>query len=376
MQIDMHYYCTYAMARAAGLSPEDSRIIATAAQFVDDNAGKDTITFRDGARLDVDATAHHVFDVANIDPEDQRHVWVPFHFIPGNEGDEYTEKLICRKDSAVIRELVDHHIGLFEKNYYLPLLGIAAHVFADTFSHYGFSGVSSRKNRVDMGSLQIVNAARFDEDLHDHIAKKGERFRQRYGREGGFLPNIKRLWQSVKSEVAETGSGALGHGAALTYPDRPYMHWQFEYEDRRGTGRDGTQDRNNPVTFLEGAEALHRMFRQVREFRDSEGADNGREWGRIAERVKDIIDRPGRKQERVEYWQEAAGNGDLHDGPGQPIPNYEDHDWNEQRERLAEDVASSSAVFQRPVFQFYQAAAAHRVYVLRDLLPGHGLLGN
>ena len=62
MQIDMHYYCTCAMARAAGLSPEDSRIIATAAQFVDDNAGKDTITFRDGARLDVDATAHHVFD--------------------------------------------------------------------------------------------------------------------------------------------------------------------------------------------------------------------------------------------------------------------------------------------------------------------------
>ena len=376
MQIDMHYYCTYAMARAAGLSPNDSRIIATAAQFVDDNAGKDTITFRDGARLDVDATAHHVFDVANIDPEDQRHVWVPFHFIPGNEGDEYTEKLICRKDSAVVRELVDHHIGLSEKNYYLPLLGIAAHVFADTFSHYGFSGVSSRKNRVDMGSLQIVNGARFDENLHDHIAKKGERFRERYGREGGFLPNIKRLWQSVKSEVAETGSGALGHGAALTYPDRPYMHWQFEYEDRRGAGRDGTQDRNNPATFLEGAEALHRMFRQVREFRDSERADNGREWGRIAERVKDIIDRPGRKQERVEYWQEAAGNGDLHDGPGQRIPNYEDHDWNDQRERLDKDVANSSAVFQRPVFQFYQAAAAHRVYVLRDLLPGHGLLGN
>ena len=376
MQIDMHYYCTYAMARAAGLSPNDSRIIATAAQFVDDNAGKDTITFRDGARLDVDATAHHVFDVANIDPEDQRHVWVPFHFIPGNEGDEYTERLICRKDSAVMRELVNHHIGLSEKSYYLPLLGITAHVFADTFSHYGFSGVSSRKNRVEISSLQIVNGARFNEDLHDHIERKGERFRQRYGREGGFLPNIKRLWQSVQSEIAETGSGALGHGAALTYPDRPYMHWQFEYEDRRGAGRDRIQDRNNPVTFLKGAEALHRMFRQVREFRDSEGADNGREWGQVAERVKEIIDRPGRKQERVTYWQEAAMNGDLHDGPGRPIPNYEDHDWNEQRERLAEDLASSSAVFQRPVFQFYQAAAAHRVYVLRDLLPGHGLLGN
>ena len=45
MQVDMHYYGTYAMARAAGLSPADCRIIAIAAQFVDDNAGKDTIWF-------------------------------------------------------------------------------------------------------------------------------------------------------------------------------------------------------------------------------------------------------------------------------------------------------------------------------------------
>ena len=105
MQVDMHYYGTYAMARAAGLSPADCRIIVIAAQFVDDNAGKDTIWFADGARLDVDATAHHAFDVANIDPEDQRHVWVPFHFIPGNRGTEYTERLICRQDSQVVREL-------------------------------------------------------------------------------------------------------------------------------------------------------------------------------------------------------------------------------------------------------------------------------
>ena len=376
MQIDMHYYCTYAMARAAGLSPNDSRIIAIAAQFVDDNAGKDTITFSDGARLDVDATAHHVFDVANINPEDQRHVWVPFHFIPGNEGNEYTEKLICRKNSAVVRELVDHHIGLLEKDYYLPLLGITAHVFADTFSHYGFSGVSSRKNRIDIETLHIVNGDQFEEGLHHHIKKKEERFRQRYGREGGFLPNIKRFWQSVKSEAAETGSGALGHGAALTYPDRPYMHWQFQYEDKAGVERGEIQDRNNPKTFLEGAEALHGMFGKVRELRDVEGADHGRDWGQIADRVKETIDRPGRKEERVGYWQEAVMSGDLYERPGEPIPNYEDHDWNEQREYLAEDRATSSTVFQRPVFQFYQAAAAHRVYVLRDLLPGHGVLGN
>ena len=43
MQIDMHYYGTNAMARAAGLTPEARKIIATAAQFVDENADRESI---------------------------------------------------------------------------------------------------------------------------------------------------------------------------------------------------------------------------------------------------------------------------------------------------------------------------------------------
>lgn len=80
MQVDIHYYGTYVMARAAGLAPDDCRVIATSAQFVDDNTGKDSITFRDGARVDVAATAHHALDAASLEPEGQRNVWLPFHF--------------------------------------------------------------------------------------------------------------------------------------------------------------------------------------------------------------------------------------------------------------------------------------------------------
>ena len=47
MQIHMHYYGTYAMARAAGITRNAVKIIATAAQFVDDNAAKNSIKFRD-----------------------------------------------------------------------------------------------------------------------------------------------------------------------------------------------------------------------------------------------------------------------------------------------------------------------------------------
>jgi len=36
MQEDMHYYGTYAMARAAGLKAAHAKVIAYAAQYVDD----------------------------------------------------------------------------------------------------------------------------------------------------------------------------------------------------------------------------------------------------------------------------------------------------------------------------------------------------
>ena len=54
----------------------------------------------------------------------------------------------------------------------------------------------------------------------------------------------------------------------------------------------------------------------MRETRDTDGADNGRTWGEIAERVKAIIERPGRKQERVDYWQEAQAARDLYAAAG------------------------------------------------------------
>ena len=41
-----------------------------------------------------------------------------------------------------------------------------AHVYADTFSHYGFSGVSSRNNKVDGSSFEL--------DVEDKVESKGK----------------------------------------------------------------------------------------------------------------------------------------------------------------------------------------------------------
>ena len=41
MQIDMHYYGVYVLARLAGLKPDAAKIIATASQYVDEAVEKD-----------------------------------------------------------------------------------------------------------------------------------------------------------------------------------------------------------------------------------------------------------------------------------------------------------------------------------------------
>lgn len=46
----------------------------------------------------------------------------------------------------------------------------------------------------------------------------------------------------------------------------------------------------------------------------------------------------------------------------------------ERRGKLA--GASSEEAMDKPIYQFYQAAALHRVYVLRGLLPERGIVGD
>src|SRR5689334_16413260 len=154
MQTDMHYYGTYAMARASGLHPTAAQVIANAAEYVDDSDYVQT-QLADQAYFEAGPTAHHPVNKENLDIIDQRRIWVPFHFPPGDEGTTYEEKLICRKDSAIARELIERYVGLENLGFNIELMGIAAHVYADTFSHYGFSGISSDLNQVDADSIKL-----------------------------------------------------------------------------------------------------------------------------------------------------------------------------------------------------------------------------
>ena len=96
MQIDMHYYGVYAMARLAGLRPEAAGTIATASQYVDDAVEAEIQHHEKGNKLAPIVTAHRIIEIVeNRDVNDQPFVWVPFHFFPGNVSRQGAKTLRC-----------------------------------------------------------------------------------------------------------------------------------------------------------------------------------------------------------------------------------------------------------------------------------------
>ena len=58
-------------------------------------------------------------------------------------------------------------------------------------------------------------------NAYQHQYQPQNQNRYQYRQETGLIANM-------KSWLVETVSGALGHGAVATYPDRPYLRWSFE----------------------------------------------------------------------------------------------------------------------------------------------------
>ena len=353
MQTDMHYYGTYALARAAGIKSEHAGYIATASQYVDDSKGI-TVELPDSSFLDYRATAHgtsiaipDIKDTAfNKDEDDQRYVWIPFHFLPACEGTTLAEKLICKIDSAVANEMVAHHLSLADQSYGALLMGVTAHVYADTFSHYGFSGVTSQMNDVDTKSidLQIQSS-----NVLQYAKERASDF-----------------WEKCKGEGAEKLT-LLGHGGAATFPDRPFLSWSFNYTDGRKSGL-----RPNHETFLNACEKLHNMFITLGDKFPGFSQGDGRGFQEIKETVSKILAVEGTMEERITAWQNAAQSGLLFGNQaGEQIPVYDSSKFENDAKQLS--GMTSEKVKGTFVYVFMKAASVHRNYVLQELLPLHGV---
>ena len=365
MQEDMHYYGTYAMARAAGLKVKDAKVVAYAAQYVDDSTANESEVHADGGMFETTASAHTNSEVirnAAADHIEQRHVWVPFHFFPGNEGDTLSEKLACGKDSALAQKMVQNHIrhAVSVKNEYgLTLMGVMAHVYADTFAHYGFSGVSSRNNKVDGDSFELlVN----DPKVKAYIMGKMSSFFEKYT--SSFL--IKN-YRKIASEATNALTGALGHGGVGTYPDRPFLKWRFNFDkNNKDSGW-----RDNPATYMEACEKLHAAFSEYAEQADI--AINQVPFESIRSKVDEILRFEADKQGRISAWKNAINANELFETENNEALHFSINDWEQQKQQFSA-LDSSREITDYEVYQFHQAVIYHRDYTLKNLLPKHGLV--
>lgn len=349
MQVDMHYYGTYAMARAAGIPKDDAEVIAYAAQFVDDSTRYDSGQNPDGGLLFGITTSHtpkesfidNIEDVKN-DNAEQRRIWVPFHFFPGGAGDSFQEKILCVKDSSLVNEMLNNHLTHgATKKFSLELMGIAAHVYMDTFSHYGFSGMSSDFNSVTVGSVKCVTKP--NEGIFSYITRKLEK---------------------AIGSAAEAGSDSLGHAGAATFPDRPFLHWSFKFNMPRPNG-ETKSERDNPKTFLEGCERLHDFFSRYAAVRYPESVANRKNFEEIKAEVEQILAFEGAAEERCERWHASALAAEA--------PEYIPETWEDEKRETFGHLPVSSEGIDTNSYRFHQAAAYHRYYVLKDLLPAHGI---
>ena len=399
----MHYYGTYTIARAAGLKPKDAKIIAYSSQFVDDSDMTNSQMHKDGGLLYGVATAHHHFKAGTqyiihkikekimhkkIGNVEQRRVWVPFHFYPGNEGNTFSEKLICRKDSPLVNKMFDNHIENAKNfSYILQLIGIASHVYMDTFSHYGFSGKSSRNNKVKSDSFSFET----DTDKEKHMKAlsdfnktyKGEYITENWRNKSRLvlwfsilarlrIPFLHKLIHGCICSLAEIASGALGHGAVGKFPDQPYLIWSFYYENK-----DKKSERNNSQTFLEGCEKLYLKLRKFSDsyYNSSQQTYSG--FSQIKEHIKHILTFNKETDKRVKKWIEYIEGNKLFEVQENEFLNYDEKEWRLQKEKESFDNLKSSAeAINLDVYKFHQAADYHRHYTLKQLLPKYGIVVN
>lgn len=364
MQVDMHFYGVYCLARAAGMMKNAAVTIAYASQYVDDSNIQEITTHDNGSKAISEATAHHTTDIKNIDRNDQRYIWVPFHFFPGGEGNAFTERLICRKDSSMVNEMLLNHMNS-NSPYILELMGIATHVYADTFAHYGFSGVSSRRNRIVGDSLKCHN---IPTPMIMNFNEKVAKWFGKYGEQGGLLQNIRTLI----SEGAELATGALGHGGVSIYPDQPYLAWEFEYEYITPSLEE-ISVRDNKDTYLEACLKIYRMFVRFLEIRPEYKDDAAKvKLEKRTEVLRDILAFEGGKEERIRKWRRYGENAQICNVK-ETMPTYKADSWHNQYNQFSK-LTQHKDFANMNIYRFFQAASYHKHYVLRELLPSKGII--
>ena len=348
MQTDFHFYAIYALARATGFIPGNAHIIAYASQHTDDAKYEHALEFKNGGRFQQVLTGHKFFHPDAIKDDTCYRIWAPFHFLPGNVGVDFYERMLARSGSTIAQRLVDDLVASNSKPYMLHRLGIVLHTYADTWSHQNFLGLV----REDLNDVKRLNVA------------------------GETQAWFKSFLKKLKEQILEYGAPKLGHAQAGTIPDEPYREWKYENDKGRKF------DISNVDRALDAAQSCYRVFMK---FLDSfPGFSNTPlvPWQDIATKMRDLFETKGDLEDRIKAWKNAISGGEFRFKP-QGIDTaltYDDREWFREAVKVEKAPGVPEQYVRNPGFEtsnwkrFHDAAAFHRFTVLHEILPEYGMI--
>ena len=352
MNIDFHYGVVYIASRVAGMKQEQAQIVAHSCQYVDDSTTPGILEFASGETFERFASAHKMFDYKNAENKENRVVWAPFHFLPGGQGGNLEEKSICRPDSDIARAMVRKAIEGKNANNGLHRLGVALHVYVDTWAHQGFTGTISKHNIVK--SLEAD-----DHDQHTWLEK--------------LKVLVTDGEENLESRFLDTVSG-LGHGAALHFPDMPWAKWKY-------TNGHGLEiERDNLPDFVQAADMACKAVQGFLKGNSNYETEAG--LGAEAKQALEKLLASNRDQDenkRFEVVCQAVENGII-PGIKETIPTYiakGEGSWKYAATGIA-DVNDDGAKPQwsekfedSDYRKFHDAIKEHRFDVTQKILPEH-----
>lgn len=236
MDVDFHYGTIYVLSRWAKFCAANSHVIACASQLVDDNF--DDNPFSDAAEKENIAQGIKVRyscqnTLGNITGKGNAEIWVPFHFLPGLQGDKLEDKLVCKKHSVLSKALADRLLETTLDNARFGFrLGVGLHVFADTWAHQEFAGINNTVNEVQ--NLIFSHQGSMVQEVLESVMSSGSNW------------GINKIMTALMP---------LGHAAAVHCPDMPFIWWK--------TGERFSDGRKNWDEFMEASEEIFRILQAV-----------------------------------------------------------------------------------------------------------------
>jgi hypothetical protein len=292
MDIDFHYFATYAAATLAGYTKKETEVIAYAAQFVDEfdykyGYGTEPWTFNvteleepvfgtmryvdqsgGGCKVSPRRTVQGTGDVVQ-DYNIRTDMWMPCHFLPGNfvpsgktadprhrlrEGSGHKKfNLLCRPFSPLAIDMINDLLQRTNCSYFQQLLGLRMHVFADTWAHQDFVGD---------GIAAINDCAgyyNFYEVKPDVVEQLDWKITQT---SMGYAPNMMQLGGHFAKVY-------LGHGRLGHFPDYGWCRYYYTPKWLQ-TGKTQMLMRNNPreyeTAFYEIVKVLYAAKNNIKQY--------------------------------------------------------------------------------------------------------------